>query len=191
MFLSDLLLCDGQSLAQCVFQNILKCPWKIKCFWPTFQTNKTKAFLFIPFILPHKTPIPIPTYQKEKTDQSTVFPHTNTTSLKQTTLAATVTFLKLLLQHLWEGFFFQNISVSCLSWSVSCCAKRYSLWPWKSEFYLAWRNTESNEQSMTETCTYLRLKVRRSSLALSRSPTENVAQPRKLLCGTRKRRRNG
>lgn len=32
------------------------------------------------------------------------------------------------------------------------------------------------------TCTYLRLKVRRSSLALSRSLTANVALPRKQLC---------
>lgn len=43
---------------------------------------------------------------------------------------------------------------------------------------------------MTETCTYLRLKVSRSSLALSKSPTENVALPRKLLCKTRQRRKN-
>lgn len=41
---------------------------------------------------------------------------------------------------------------------------------------------------MTETCTYLRLKVRRSSLALSRSPTENVALPRKVLCRPRQKK---
>ena len=42
---------------------------------------------------------------------------------------------------------------------------------------------------MAGTFTYLRLKVSRSSLDLSRSPTENVALPRKLLCRTRQRRK--
>ena len=56
------------------------------------------------------------------------------------------------------------------------------------KFYLAWRDAGSNEQGMTETCTYLRLKVRRSSLALSRSPTENVALPRKVLCRPRQKK---
>lgn len=144
--------------------------------------NKTHVFLFIQFVQAEKTVIPTD-HKKQNTDQFTVFPNANATSLKQTSLAATATLLKLLLQHLREGFFFQLVSVWCLSWSVSSCARRHNLWTLESEFYLARRDTESNGQSMTETCSYLRLKVRRSSLALSRSPTENVAQPRKLLCG--------
>lgn len=159
-------------------------------FVPRFQKNTCIPFHSIHLTTSQKSLPHLPEKDKEKADQSSVFPHANKTYLKQTTLAATATFLKLLLQHLWECFFSQLIRVWCLSWSVCSCVKRHNLWSLKPEFYLAWRNTESNEQSMTETCTYLRLKVRRSSLALSRSPTENVALPRKLLCRTRQRRKN-
>jgi len=85
------------------------------------------------------------TIRKQKADQSTVFSHANTTSLIQTTQAATAIILRLLLQHLWISFFSQLILIWCLSWSVNACVKRCYLWTLKLEFYLAWRNMECNE----------------------------------------------
>lgn len=100
-------------------------------------SNKTHVFLFIPFILPpHLSTLlstPFTTKKTQKADQTTVFPLANTTSLIKTNLAAT--FLKLLLQHLWAGFFSQLISVWCLSWSVSSCVNKHNLWTLKADFF--------------------------------------------------------
>lgn len=143
----DLLFYDGQSLAPCVCQNILKCPWEIKCVWPTFQKRHMYYFSFHSFNQFSEKPPPFTRKNKQKADQNTVFPQANKTYLKQTTLAATATFLKLLLQHLWEGFFSQLIWVWCLSWSVSSCVKRHNLWTLKPEFYFS---LEEHREQWTE-----------------------------------------
>lgn len=98
MFFFDSLLYDVQSLYHNVLetQNILVPPFKRHTYSFSLLLSKQKRHF---------------TTKKQNTDQSTVFPHANATSLKQTTPAATATLLKLLLQHLWKGFFFQLISV--------------------------------------------------------------------------------